>query len=673
GFRIELGEIEARLQEQAVVREAVVIDLDGPSGKQLAGYLVPADPAILNEPQAQSELRAELKDHLKTALPDYMVPAHLILLERMPLTPNGKLDRRALPRPDVSLLQQEYIEPRSELERQLAGIWAEVLKVERIGLTDNFFELGGDSIISIQVVSRARQQGIQITPKDLFQHQTIQGLAGVARRSEGLRIEQGLVMGQSPLTPIQHFFFESAIPQRHHWNQSVLLKPTQPLDAGLLNSALSALLRQHDSLRLSFRQINSQWQAQYLDNVPVDVLWHSQLNDASEIEAVANEAQASLNLSEGPLLCAVLMQLADGSQRLLVAIHHLVVDGVSWRILLEDLQTAYAQLLTGHPIQLSAKTSSFKDWSEHLQAYAHSPVLEQELGYWQDQLQDVDDTLPYDHPDGRQQQKHAVSVSTQLNRDDTRRLLQEAPAAYRTQINDLLLTALARIICRWTGQSSTVIKLEGHGREDLFDDLDITRTVGWFTTAFPVKLSPQEGMTDSLKTIKEQLRAVPNKGIGYGLLRYLGSPEAQTSLQGLPQGSIVFNYLGQFDGSFDAEEGLFVPSRESGGAELDEAAPLDAAISINGQIYGGELNLSWTFSGEVFEQSSVQRLAEAYAQELQTLIAHCTAEGSSGVTPLDFPLAGLSQAQLDQLTANIPSAQISDIYPLSPMQQGMLF
>ncbi|WP_235668843.1 condensation domain-containing protein, partial [Pseudomonas amygdali] len=331
------------------------------------------------------------------------------------------------------------------------------------------------------------------------------------------------------------------------------------------------------------------------------------------------------------------------------------------RVLLEDLQQAYVAIAAGRPLALATKTSSLQSWAEHLQAYAQSPALTQELDYWQTQLQDVSDALPCDHPHGGQQQKHALLVVTQLNGEQTRQLLQDAPAAYRTQINDLLLTALARVVSRWTAQPHALIRLEGHGREDLFDTLDITRTVGWFSNLYPVRLTPQATLADSLMTIKEQLRAVPDKGIGYGALRYLGSESARQTLQALPLGSIVFNYLGQFDGSFDAQGALFTPSAESSGASHSADAPLAAPLSINGQVYGGELRLSWTFSGAVFERDTVQRLADEYAVELQQLIAHCTTDGVAGVTPSDFPLARLSQSQLSSLP--IPAAQIEDIYP----------
>ncbi|WP_193075959.1 non-ribosomal peptide synthetase [Pseudomonas sp. FME51] len=661
GFRIELGEIEAKLQEHAAICDTLVVDIDGPNGKQLAAYLVTEV-----ESEQQAELRTAFRDHLKASLPDYMVPTHLIFLDSMPLSPNGKLDRKALPAPEDGL-QQAYLAPQTELEREIATIWANVLKVEKVGLTDNFFELGGDSIISLQVVSRARQVGIQLTPKDLFQHQTVQALALVAKRSGGLVIDQGAVTGILPLVPIQQWFFEAVIPEPHHWNQSILLEPGQMLLVEPLQTALQALMLHHDALRLRFVQ----QQAEYQPVESGEVLWVRSVSGAEELQRLGNEAQRSLSLEQGPLLRAVLADMADGSQRLLLVIHHLVVDGVSWRVLLEDLQTAYSQLHAGQALKLPAKTSSFKAWAEHLQDYATSDVCEAELPYWQEQLHDVSDALPCDHAAGGCQRKHAAYANTRLDRELTSRLLQDAPAAYRTQINDLLLTALSRVICRWSGQAEVLIRLEGHGREELFDDLDLTRTVGWFTSMYPVKLSPQPELAASIKRIKEQLRAVPNKGIGYGLLRYLGNADTQQALSDLAQGEIVFNYLGRFDDSFDGENSLFVPAKERGGLEQSDEAPLDALLSLNGQVYEGELSLDWTFSRELFDEQTIHNLAQAYGEELKALIAHCCDERHRGVTPSDFPLAGLSQEQLDSLP--VDSAQIADLYPLSPMQQGMLF
>ena len=661
GFRIELGEIETRLLEHEAVREAVVLALDAPSGKQLVAYLVSDAEHVA--------LRDALRAHLKAQLPDYMVPAHLIVLASMPLTANGKLDRRALPEPDPEANRQAYVAPRSELEHNLAAIWCAVLNVEQVGLDDNFFELGGDSILSIQVVSRARQAGIHFSPRDLFQHQTVQSLAAVATRSERVIAEQGLLTGPSGLTPIQHWFFDTDIPARQHWNQALVLKPLQLLDPHRLEQALLAVLEHHDALRLSFTPRDAQWHAEHLGVPEGGVLLQAQVRDMQACTALFTDTQRSLDLAQGPLLRALLVDGPQGQQRLLIAIHHLVVDGVSWRVLLEDLQNVYRQLSAGQSVSLPAKTSALRDWAARLQAYAHSESLREELSLWQAQLAGPAVALPVQRPQGTLRNCDAETVSVRLDAERTRQLLQQAPRAYRTQVNDLLLSALARVLCRWSGQASALIQLEGHGRETLFDDIDLTRSVGWFTSAYPLRLTPQAEQGDSIKAIKEQLRGVPHKGLGYGVLRYLADDLCKQSMAALPSAQITFNYLGQFDQSFGTEA-LFHPLEESAGLAHDPDAPLPNELSIDSQVYGGELVLRWTFSRERHDQQVIRDLAEAYLAELHSLIAHCLQDDAGGLTPSDFPLAHLTQVQLDALP--VPASAIEDVYPLTPMQEGLL-
>ena len=661
GFRIELGEIETRLLEHEAVREAVVLALDAPSGKQLVAYLV--------SDAEHAALRNALKAHLKAQLPDYMVPAHLIVLQSMPLTANGKLDRRALPEPDPEANRQAYVAPRSELEHSLAAIWCAVLNVEQVGLDDNFFELGGDSILSIQVVSRARQAGIHFSPRDLFQHQTVQSLAAVATRSERVIAEQGLLTGPSGLTPIQHWFFDTDIPARQHWNQALVLKPLQLLDAHRLEQALLAVLEHHDALRLSFTPRDAQWHAEHLGVPEGGVLLQAQVRDMHACTALFTDTQRSLDLAQGPLLRALLVDGPQGQQRLLIAIHHLVVDGVSWRVLLEDLQNVYRQLSEGQSVSLPAKTSALRDWAARLQAYAHSESLREELSLWQAQLAGPTVALPVQRPQGARRNSDAETVSVRLDAERTRQLLQQAPSAYRTQVNDLLLTALARVLCRWSGQASALIQLEGHGRETLFDDIDLTRSVGWFTSAYPLRLTPLAEQGDSIKAIKEQLRGVPHKGLGYGVLRYLADDLCKQSMAALPSAQVTFNYLGQFDQSFGTEA-LFHPLEESAGLAHDPDAPLPNELSIDSQVYGGELVLRWTFSRERHDQQVIGDLAEAYLGELHSLIAHCLQDDAGGLTPSDFPLARLTQVQLDALP--VSASAIEDVYPLTPMQEGLL-
>ncbi|WP_236707549.1 non-ribosomal peptide synthetase, partial [Pseudomonas sp. Leaf58] len=665
GYRVEPGEVGRVLAGLPGVSEAVVLalPLEGDAERlQLVAYAVAAGGVTVQQLQAQ----------LQTRLPDYLVPAQMLLLERLPLTANGKLDKRALPTPGA--VSRGYVAPVGAVEEALAAVWADVLKLERVGSSDNFFELGGDSILSLQIIARAKRQGIRITPKQLFEQQTIAQLAQVAKRIEAKPAVamDAAISGEALLLPAQARFFEMDIAHPAHWNQSVLLKPASPLQVQQLEAALHAVVAQHDALRLRFSAGDGQWQARFqpLDSAPL--LHQRHLAALDELDAAGNELQASLNLQHGPLLRAGLFDCADGQQRLLLVVHHLVVDGVSWRVLLEDLQAAYQQLLNGQAVNLPAKTTPVKTWAERLASHAGSPALHAQRDYWLQALAGDTAELPRDNPQGSLDNRHARTAATRLDAARTAKLLKQAPAAYRTQINDLLLTALARTLCQWGAQDNVQVLLEGHGREDLFDDLDLSRTVGWFTSLFPVRLTPSHDLGQSIKAIKEQLRAVPDKGLGYGLLRYLGDAEVRGRLAGASQARVTFNYLGQFDASFAAEAGaLFTPSGESAGRNQCAGAPLGNWLSITGQVYGGELFLEWTYSTDMYQPATIEQLAKAYEQALAELVEHCCDARHQGLTPSDFPLAALTQAQLDSLA--LEAAQIADVYPLSPMQQGMLF
>ncbi|MEG0242147.1 MAG: amino acid adenylation domain-containing protein, partial [Pseudomonas sp.] len=657
GLRIELGEIEARLLSHPQIKEALVIAQDG---RLLVAYVVPTA-----MPQDHEVFTQTLHAYLAETLPEYMLPTVTMALAQFPSTPNGKLDRKALPRAGEAKVQA-FSAPQDPRQLLLAGIWQDILGLSQIGLDDNFFELGGDSIVSIQVVSRARQAGLQLAPSDLFRHQTLRSLAAAAREVSALAIEQGPVQGPVLLTPVQQWFFAEDIPTRQHWNQSLLLTPRQPVDVTALAGALQALVAQHDALRLRFVERGEGWEQTHAPSATVE-LWQRQAASVEELREHCDLAQASLDLEHGPLMRALLVDMADGSQRLLLVLHHLVVDGVSWRVLLEDLQRGYGQGMAGQPLTTAHKTSAYQQWAVRLDDYSRSPALLAELAYWREQLQGVANDLPRDNPQGRQTQAVAEHIRWRLDREQTRQLLQQAPAAYRTQVNDLLLAALARTICQWTGHPSALIQLEGHGREELFDDIDLTRTVGWFTSLYPLRLTPSVELGATLKAIKEQLRQVPNKGIGYGVLRY---GAAANELAVLAQPRITFNYLGQFDQQF-GEDALFVPASEGGGQAQSLGAPLANWLSVEGRVYAGELELDWSFSGEVFRRDTIQALVDSCARTLHELIEHCLDPQQGGATPSDFPLVSLDQAQLEGL--GLPLAQIEDLYPLSPMQQGMLF
>jgi len=680
GYRIELGEIESVLAQQPGVQESVVQAREDTVGhQQLVGYVVAG--------QQEKVTSNALRTALLQQLPDYMVPAAFVLLEALPLTPNGKVDRRALPAPDYADLstEQEFVEARTPVEQTLATIWAQVLGVEPVGIHDNFFNLGGDSILSIQIVARANQHDLHITPRQLFQHPTIAELAAIvsfANTQTKVEAEQGVVFGDVPLTPIQHWFFEQEQPQRHHWNQAVLLKTKDRLDPGELEAALVAMLTHHDALRLRFAMVADSWQQM---NAPVEADSPFAVVDLSalasneqkaEIEAIAAEKQASLNLEEGPLVRMVYFDLGtDQPGRLLIVIHHLAVDGVSWRILLEDLHTAYEQLKCGRSIKLPAKTTSFQQWARWLTEYAQSEELREELPYWQGLADKTFARLPIDHKAGENTVASAHSVFISLTVEETQALLHEVPQVYHTQINDVLLTALAQTLTRWTEEWSHLIHLEGHGREDLFKGVDVSRTVGWFTSLYPINLHLDEycnSAAQALKTVKEQLRAIPLHGIGFGLLRYLyNNKEDVQALRTLPEVEIGFNYLGQFDQKSRNEPGNFENASETPGPLVSPYGKREHLLDINGSISEGQLFLHWTYSENIHRHETIENLALSYVQALRELIAHCQQPEVGGYTPSDFPLVSLSQRQLDTLLGS--DRQVEAVYPLSPLQQGLLF
>jgi non-ribosomal peptide synthase protein (TIGR01720 family) len=652
GYRIELGEIEAVLRQNSQVREVVVVGKEAHSGKQqLVAYIV-----------TEGDLKPiELRDFLKQKLPEYMLPSQFVFLKALPLTANGKIDKKALPAPEAVKpeLQVAFVAPRTPEEISLAKIWAELLNLEQVSIHDNFFELGGDSIISIQAIAKANQVGLRLTPKQIFEHQTIAKLALVVDNSTKTESEQGLVIGSVPLTPIQHSFFAQNLPEAHHWNQSFLLELQQDIEPNILQQAIQHLLSHHDALRLRFRPTANGCESFNVgvnSEIPFTKFDFSHLTQAQQktaIETKATELQASLNLSNSKLVQVALFELGfQQNNRLLIIIHHLAVDGVSWRILLSDLQTAIEQIQQNQEIQLPAKTTSFKQWSEHLQEYANTKTLHSQLNFWCADFRKSVSSLPVDYIGGLNTVSTSKTLSVLLNETETQALLQEVPTKYHTQINDVLLTALAKTFAEWTGEKTLLINLEGHGREDIFTDVDLSRTVGWFTTIFPVLLNLENSATvgDALKTIKEQLRSIPNRGFDYGVLRYLCSTAQH--LAAMPQAEVCFNYLGQFDQVLQ-ESSLFKLASESSGVERSLLGSRRHLFDINGFVTGGCLKINWTYSTAIHKEETVLSIAQNFVQALQEIISHCQSADAGGYTPSDFSKAKVSQKDLDFLLAKI--------------------
>jgi amino acid adenylation domain-containing protein/non-ribosomal peptide synthase protein (TIGR01720 family) len=664
------------------VREAVVVVVGGvgEGEARLVGYVV-----LDHHPAPDGTAVSLLKERLRERLPEYMVPAAFVVLDELPLTPNGKVDRKALPEPEAARAgpRPEYVGAETQTERILCKIWADALGVERVGVHDNFFDLGGDSILSIQVINRARQAGINLTPRHLFQHQTVARLAATADAQSPTHVagrgesEQSPVTGTLPLTPVQHWFFEQDLANPHHWNQALLLETVRSLHPALLERALQELLVYHDALRLRFERQDSDWRqfnadaSERISFVALDLSVLPPEERQSAIAARAADLQSGLDISRGPLCRAAYFHADAGEPgRLLLVIHHLAVDAVSWRILLEDLEAAYLQLSLGEAVSLPPKTASYKRWAERLVECSGSPDAEREASAWLRAGEGARARLPLDSHDGANTEATAQTVSVSLSEEETRSLLQEVPAAYHARINELLLCALAQTLARWAG-GALPVDLEAHGREEVSEGQDTSRTVGWFTSIFPVTL-PAAGAEGAsarslLKEVKERLRAAPHGGIGYGVLRYLRKDAA---LRESPPPEVSFNYLGQFDQVF-AGSRLFRHTAQETGPAHDPRGARRYLLDISGRVSEGRLQLDWTYSENRHRRGTVERLAREFAAALRSLIAD-SAEGCADCyTASDFPLARLDQSALDRLVRE--HGEFKDLYPLSPIQRGMLF
>ncbi|MEA5617548.1 amino acid adenylation domain-containing protein [Cronbergia sp. UHCC 0137] len=648
GFRVELGEIEAILKTHPSVQEAVVIlRKDHPQQSQLVAYLV------------GNQQTVDFRQYLATKLPAYMLPSAFVWLEKLPLTTNGKVDKQQLPQPAVKP-KSEQIAPRNSIETTLVQIWTEILG-SSVCIHDNFFERGGDSILSIQMVAKANHAEMKLTPKQLFQHQTIAELATVIEIAPTTQAEQGIVTGIVPLTPIQHWLFEQNLHKWDHFNQAVILEVAADLDVKYLQQAIEELVIHHDVLRSCFTTtLDGTWEKNIIPSLEnegmltvVDLQELAKNQQTQQIESIASQLQASLDLANGILFKVALFQLEIGeNNRLLFIIHHLVVDGVSWRILLEDLVTAYQQLKANQtPIQLPAKTTSFPEWARNLVNYAESDHVAT-FKTWLEILPKQLPQLPLDNIDkGDNNIASQAEVQINLDINQTRALLEAVPKAYNTQINDILLTALALSFSQWTKQRSLLIDLEAHGREDLFTNININRTVGWFTSIFPVflELKNTNELEINLKYVKEQLRQIPQKGMSYGLLKYLSkNKNLSQTLQELPQSAISFNYMGQIDLS-TSQSWILGLAKESTGLSSNPLNPRRYIFNINAWIAQSQLQIQWRYSRNLHDTATIENLAQQYIKTLQALIQHCQSLENSGYTPSDFAGARLNQQQLDKL------------------------
>ncbi|NIE69194.1 non-ribosomal peptide synthase/polyketide synthase, partial [Burkholderia sp. Ax-1719] len=661
GFRIEPAEVEAALRAHPGVREALVALRGEGAGKRLVGYVT----GRVDE--------AALRASLEAALPDYMVPQAIVQLDALPLMANGKVDRAALPDPVVTLAR---VEAANDVERALLAIWRAVLGRDDIGVTDHFFEAGGDSILSLQIVARARQAGLLIGARQVFEHPTVARLARVAQAAAA-QARLDVTREPLPLTPIQQAFFTQFPHGENHWNQAALLRVEGELDEGALHAALDAIVGAHDALRLRFAWRDGVWQQQVGDAqaCALEVFdWreHAVEDDAwqAKLERAGTQLQASLDIASGPLVRAAYFRLR-GEGRLLVAIHHLAVDGVSWRVLLDDLQTAYAQASEGRAIALAAGTP-WSAWVPRVQAYARDAAVRAEASWWIDALGEA--SLAPDFS-GAVTAHHAQTrtLNFALDVDRTRALLHDAPHAWRTNTEEVLLAAFAQAISSACETRGVLLALEGHGREALgessADAVDLSRTVGWFTTRWPLWIEAHDGARAALIDAKARRRAVPRNGLHWGLLNCYGDDATQLALGALPQARIGFNYLGQFDAGIDGR-GPFGFATESAGESIAADAVVDEALSVVARVANGVLDVTLRYVPEIVGEERARLLCAEFERRLAQLVEHAS-EAQPELTAADFPLSGLQQDAFEALGFDL--ANLDDIYPATPVQQGLLF
>lgn len=647
GYRIELEEIAARLQQHPDIGEAIVTTVtDHHQNTRLVAYITTNNPK-------ENLNTVTLKQFLKTKLPDYMLPSLFIPIDSIPLTTNGKVDRQQLPPPNWTNQPAPELAAQTLIESNLCQIWSDLLGVP-VGIHDNFFDLGGDSILSLQIIARANQIGLRFSPRQLFQHQTIAELALVVETSAPAN--QNIITGNVPLTPIQKWFFAQELTNPHHFNQALILKVETGLNPDQLASSLQILWKHHDALRLRFECLNgdtSQWRQFHADvdsNHAIALktvdLTHLSVSDQTKaIAAIGEQLQASLDLSS-QLWRSVLFRLGNQqTDRLLLISHHLVIDGFSWQTLLADLCQVYNQIQQQQQPQLPLKTTAFQDWANYLISNVNpDPSNQSELDYWTKQTGVPIPSL--DEPASNTVES-SQEVHIKLEAETTQALLKTLDRSRPHHLTAILLHSIFTACQQWTTHETLAIALESYGRDVPFRDVNLSRTIGWFTHIFPVCLQATSTAPypERIQQIEAQLQAVPENGLNYGILRYL---RTEPLLKDQVQPEIKFNYLGSIDRL--KQSFILGLATESIGKTTSPQNQRTYAIEINSWLSQNQLHLSWIYSQNLHQRSTVEHLAQ---MGLQTLIQTATLSSQKEPIAANFPAARLNQKQLDQFMNQI--------------------
>ncbi len=640
GYRIELGEIEqAILQYQYVKAVVVLVREDKQKNKTLCAYIV----------ESQKISEKDLRIFLMSGLPGYMIPQYMIPVDKIPLTANGKVNIELLPQPDISSINyatnNSYA---SEIEKIFYKLIGEILEVKEVRKDDNFYHLGGDSIKAIQIVSGLNNNGFKIKTKDILANPILKQMFLFVEDHRGYsKSNSEPCSGTMNATPIVSWFFSREFRNVNYYNQSVMLELKKNMDITVLRRIMDKIVKHHDSLRLNFNSdtkeiIYSEQDIQPSSIVELYDLSHLSGSEQQErIISIADKVKSSFNIENGLLFKGCLFDLGGASKKLLLTAHHLVIDAVSWRIILEDFDSLLKSSEVNEEFNLPQKTSSYKEWYEALKSFSKSLTVE-EIKYWSD-IRKYEFLFPVDNIKEKSPLEKCVTLSEKLSSEETRLLLSRANIAYNTETRDLLIVALSLAVKKYTDENNIVIEVEGHGREEIFDKVDVTRTVGWFTSIYPIAVEVYgEELEKNIKSIKEQLRRVPNKGIGYGVLKYMSEQIDDTE-----QRHIRFNYLGDTTGVSKNEYFSLTDAHIS-----NDSAPenhLTSIIDINVIIIGGCLKVTFIYSKCEFKAESMKSFIRLYMNTISRVIDHCSRKEKRSFTPSDYDTIDLTQDELDSL------------------------
>jgi len=641
GYRIELGEIEKYLVSNERIIDGAVLDFTTSAGdKYLCAFVV-----------AEKDLKVnEVKEYLMESLPEYMIPQRFVIMERMPLTPNGKVDRDQLEEPVFEdVLDSVYVGGRNEKEKALEKAISYVLGLNCVSVKNNFYHLGGDSIKAIQVSSKVKDSGFKITVKDILSHPIIEEMALHLEVVEKMTFNKAPSEGSIKRTPIVSWFIDQNLKKSDHYHQSIVLEINQEIETKRFEKVLNELFRSHDSLRMNYSKKNENLvytenhlsPANFVEEYDLSEL--SDIGKENEMNRIGEIFKSSFDITEGRLLKACIFNMGSNKKRIMLVAHHLIVDGVSWRILIEDINILLDQSLRNEKLELDITTHSYQEWAEKLELYAKE-IVEEEEEYWKRML-DFNPDFPMEHDFGDDTVLNSETISLELNEADTSKLMTEANSIYKTEANDLLIASLIRTIKNHTGCRDVAIELEHHGREELFSDLDISRTIGWFTSMYPfaMRLESDE-IGAEIKEIKERLREIPRNGIGFGILRYLSGRLPKTDSK-----YVRFNFLGEFEAQRDNEVLKLIDAQYGG--DCSEMNKLTSLLDINCYIIEGKLKFNLTFSKNKFSEKGIEDFAHMLMENLKELVHHCCSKTGVEFTPSDFETIEFSQDDLDQLFA----------------------